>query len=53
MTNNNLFMDDELITVSIPAPIAHKMVKPWYLMRQWESEVVRQAFREATKTDNE
>jgi len=50
--NNNLFMDDELITVSVPKQIANKMVKPWYLMKQWESEIVREAFRNAMVEDD-
>ena len=52
MMSDNLFMDDEIITVSVPKEIAHKMIKPWYLMRQWHAEIVRNAFREALSNDS-
>jgi hypothetical protein len=52
MMSDNLFMDDEIVTISLPKELAHKMVKPWYLMKQWHAEIVREAFREALKNES-
>jgi hypothetical protein len=46
-------MKNEIVAIKLDRELAEKMVRPWYLIKKREAEIVRAAFKTALEQTNE
>ena len=42
----------KIVTVEMTIDLVEQLVKPWYLMKQWDAEKVRQACRDTLDSED-
>jgi hypothetical protein len=43
---------EETVTIQLSRELSEKMTRPWYLIKKREADIIREAFNNALKGDN-
>ena len=52
-TQTRMELMTDTVTIKLDRGLAEKMVRPWYLIKKREAEIVRAAFKTALEQTNE
>ena len=44
---------EDICLIKLPIELVEKLVKPWYLIKQWDAEKIREACRNSLEEKNE
>ena len=46
-------MTEDFVVVNLPTKFVEQLIKPWYLIKQWDAEEIRNICRQALGEKNE